>query len=110
MADTKVVSNNSRRKYLRFVRMFFSWVKDEGHVPKNPTDGIKFKADDFNGSFYNVETTERLLLYVAKNERDLIGYFALLTFAGLRPVAVLFNLCRLIHRPMASFADAFGAV
>ncbi len=30
------VSNNTRRKYLRYVRMFFSWVKDEGHSTHNP--------------------------------------------------------------------------
>jgi integrase len=79
------VSNNTRRKYLRFVRMFFSWVRDEGHILRNPTDGIFYKPDGFEAEFYSVETTKQLLRYVAENERDLIGYYALLTFAGLRP-------------------------
>jgi integrase len=79
------VSNNTRRKYIRYVRMFFAWVKDEGHILQNPTDGIFFKPDDFNGEFYSPDTTKRLLRYVADNYKDLIGYYALLTFAGLRP-------------------------
>lgn len=79
------VSNNTRRKYLKFIRMFFSWACDEGHILRNPTAGIRFKADDFSGDFYSVETTKKLLRYVAQNEKDLAGYYALLTFAGLRP-------------------------
>jgi integrase len=79
------VRNNSRRKYLRFIRMFFSWVKDEGHLQKNPTDGIKYKPDDFNADFYDPDTTKKLLRYIVEHEKDLVGYFALLTFAGLRP-------------------------
>lgn len=79
------VSNNTRRKYLLYVRMFFSWVKDEEHLSQNPTDGIKFKGDDFNGDFYTPEATSNILRHVTEHEKDLIGYYALLTFAGLRP-------------------------
>lgn len=79
------VSNNTRRKYLKFIRMFFAWVRDEGHILQNPTDGIFYKPDDFDGDFYSVEVTKKLLRYVAEKEKDLIGYYALLTFAGLRP-------------------------
>jgi integrase len=79
------ISNNTRRKYLRYIRMFFSWVRDEHWIIVNPTDGIFYKPDDFNADFYDVPTTKKLLRYVAENEKDLIGYYALLTFAGLRP-------------------------
>jgi integrase len=79
------VSNNTRRKYLRYIRMFFGWVKDEHLIAANPTDGIFYKPDDFNADFYDVGTTKRLLRYVAETETDLIGYYSLLTFAGLRP-------------------------
>jgi integrase len=79
------VTNNTRRKYLRFIRMFFSWVRDEGFILRNPTDGIRYKPDGFNAEFYSVETTKKLLRYVAANEPDLIGYYSLLVFAGLRP-------------------------
>jgi integrase len=79
------VSNNTRRKYLRYIRMFFNWVKDEHYILVNPTDGIFFKPDDFTADFYDAETTKKILKYVAENEKDLLGYYALLTFAGLRP-------------------------
>jgi integrase len=79
------ISNTTRRKYRLYVRMFFSWVKDEGHLLQNPTDGIFYKPDDFNGDFYTPEVTKRLLRYVVEHEKDLVGYYALLTFAGLRP-------------------------
>ncbi|MBE0546045.1 MAG: site-specific integrase [Verrucomicrobia bacterium] len=81
----KRVTNNTRRKYLRYIRMFFSWVKDEHLIDANPTDGIFYKPDDFTAGFYDVPTTKKLLRYVAENKKDLIGYYALLTFAGLRP-------------------------
>lgn len=79
------VSNTTRRKYLLYVRMFFSWVKDEGHLSQNPTDGIFYKPDDPNGAFYSPEVTKKILRYIVEHEKDLIGYYALLTFAGLRP-------------------------
>jgi integrase len=79
------ISNNTRRKFLRFIRMFFNWVVEEGHIPKNPTVGIKFKSDDFEAKFYTPEQIKKLLRYVAETNKDLVGYFALLTFAGLRP-------------------------
>ena len=79
------VSNNTRGKYLRHIRAFFGWVKNEKWLLANPTDGIKFKPDDYSAEFYDVPTTKRLLRYVADNAKDLIGYYALLTFGGLRP-------------------------
>ncbi len=80
-----LAASATRRKYLLYVRMFFSWVKDEGHLSQNPTDGIFYKPDDFNGAFYSPEVTKKLLRYIVEHQKDLIGYYALLTFAGLRP-------------------------
>ncbi len=79
------VENNTRRKYLKYVRQFFAWVIDEGHIDKNPTNGLFYKPDDFNAEFYDLETTKKLLHYVAQKEKDLVGFYALLTFVGLRP-------------------------
>lgn len=79
------VSNNTRRKHLTYIRMFFGWVKDEGYLLINPSDGIKFKADGFEARFYTPEKTKQIIEYVSKNQPDLIGYYTLLTFAGLRP-------------------------
>ena len=79
------LSNNTRRKYLLFIRMFFGWVLDEGHIIKKPTDGIRFIADPFHGEFYSPDETKQLLKYINVNHPELVGYYALLTFAGLRP-------------------------
>jgi hypothetical protein len=67
------ISNNTRKAYLRFIRMFFSWIVDEGHLSKNPTDGIKYKPDDFNAEFYSPDETAKLLRYVVEHCKPLIG-------------------------------------
>jgi integrase len=79
------VKNNTRRKYRLFIGMFFKWVVDEGHLLKNPAEGIKFKSEKYQGQCYKLEQTKKLLRHVMETNRDLIGYFAVLTFAGLRP-------------------------
>ncbi|MBI1177183.1 tyrosine-type recombinase/integrase [bacterium] len=81
----KPISNNTRRQYLKYIRQFCSYIVDENILLRNPTVGIKFKRDDFNGDFYSVEQTRELLKYVHEKHKDLIGYYALLVFAGLRP-------------------------
>jgi hypothetical protein len=78
-------NNTTRKKYLTYIRNFFNWVKDDKLLVFNPTDGLKFKLEPCEATFYNVEETKNLLQFVLKNEPDLIGYYALLTFAGLRP-------------------------
>ena len=79
------ISNNTRKQYLKYIRQFYGWVFDEGYISKNPTDGIFFKSDSFEARFYSVETRAKLLKHVAENSKPLIGYYSLLTFAGLRP-------------------------
>lgn len=69
------ITNNTRRKYLLYVRMFFSWVKTEGHISQNPTDGIKYKVGDFNGAFYSPKDTKKLLRYVAEKVQYETGRF-----------------------------------
>ena len=80
-------NKNTRRKYLTFVRMFFNWVlgEDKGYVVRNPADGIKYKAERFEKEFYPPETLKTLLRYIAENHKELVGYYSLLAFAGLRP-------------------------
>ena len=79
------ISNNTRRKYRIYIGMFFKWVMEEGHITHNPASGIKYKSDGYDGRFYTPEQTKKLLRYVVENHKDLAGYFALMTFAGLRP-------------------------
>lgn len=82
------VSNNTRRKHRLFIGMFFKWAIDEGHVTTNPATGIKFKSEEYQGRWYSPEQTKKLLRYVVETNKDLVGYFALATFAGLRPTEV----------------------
>lgn len=79
-------NRNTHRKYLRFIRMFFIWAKHKRHLSQeNPTDGIIIKSEDFKALRFEPEQVRELLRYVATNEKDLVGMYALLTFAGLRP-------------------------
>jgi integrase len=79
------VSNNTRTKYLRYIRMFFGWVKDEHFISANPTDGIFYKRDGFNGGFYRPNVVSDLLRHVITDHKDMVGYYSMLTFCGLRP-------------------------
>jgi len=85
MLNKMDVCNNTRRKYLLIIRMFFKWLVDEGHLVKKPTDGIRITPDGYKGDCYTPAETKKLLRYIAENHKELIGYYALLTFAGLRP-------------------------
>lgn len=80
-------TNNTRKKYLTFIRMFFNWVlgEDKHYILTNPANGIRFKPDGFEKDFYPPATIKTLMRYVVQNHKELTGYYALLTFAGLRP-------------------------
>ena len=80
-------TNNTRKKYLTFVRMFFNWVlaEDKGYVVTNPAEGIKFKTEKFERAFYQPESVKNFLGKIAEKYPTLVGYYAVLTFCGLRP-------------------------
>ena len=81
-----VKNRNTHRKYLRYIRMFFIWLKDHKHNSENPTDSIKIKGESYEANFYKPDAIEKLLRHVLQPEhKDLIGFYALLIFAGLRP-------------------------
>jgi len=79
-------NRNTHRKYLRFIRMFFIWAKGKRHLcQENPSDGITIKSEDFKALKFEPEQVSNLLRHVATHEKDLVGMYALLIFAGLRP-------------------------
>src|SRR5262249_46287914 len=80
-----VKNRNTHRKYLRWIKTLFIWLKDHHHNDINPCDGIKIKGESFEAEFYPPETVKKILRYVMEHEKDLIGYYSLLAFAGLRP-------------------------
>jgi len=79
------ISNNTRKKYLLFIRMFFGWCLDEGKLLKNPTDGISFKGEVFRKEFHQSQEIKTFLQQVIVLDERLVGYYSLLIFAGLRP-------------------------
>lgn len=79
------VTNNTRRKYLRFLRMFATWLKHESLLTANPFESIFFKPDDFHAACYTVDEIRTLLRHIVDHCPDLIGHYTLMTFAGLRP-------------------------
>ena len=81
------VTNNTRKKYLTFVRMFFKWVlaEDRGYIVTNPAIGIKFRPDKFEKKFYQMEILKEFFRQLAEKYPQLIGYYSVLLFAGLRP-------------------------
>jgi integrase len=84
--NLRAKNRNTHRKYLRFIRMFFIWAKHKRHLCQdNPTDGIIIKSEDFKALRFEPEQVRDLLRDVATNEKDLVGMYALLIFAGLRP-------------------------
>lgn len=89
------VANNTRKKYLTYISMVFKWLRDHKHIAENPTEGIKIKYTPFEAEFYPPDTTKAVLHYVLKNEPDLMGFYALLTFAGFR----ISNVARRMGRP-----------
>ena len=73
--ELPVRNRNNHRKYLRWIRMFFIWAKDNHRLTRqNPTDGIKIKSEDYVAEFYPPEKVKNLLRYVAKTEKDMVGF------------------------------------
>jgi integrase len=80
-------TNNTRNKYATFIRMFFNWVlhEDRQYIQTNPAAGIRFRSEGFEKEFYPLETLRGLLRFIVEEHKSLLGYYAILTFAGLRP-------------------------
>lgn len=75
----------TQRTYQKQVRGLFQWLKVNGHITDNPTDGLKLVrivADEVE-----IMTVEQAQLLFSKNisqPRELCGRLALECFAGLR--------------------------
>lgn len=49
--------------YLRFCKMFFKWLYDEGHIAKNPCERIKYPKAQHNTSGKVISEDQLLLLF-----------------------------------------------
>lgn len=80
------VSNNTRRKYLTYIKMFIKWVyHNKEYLTKNVIEGINFKREKFQKEFYTNNQVADFLRKVDKEYPQLLGYYVLSTFVGLRP-------------------------
>ncbi|HUA66552.1 MAG TPA: hypothetical protein VME24_11940 [Alphaproteobacteria bacterium] len=78
-------TNNTRKKYLTFIRMFFNWVIGEGYIQFNPSVGIKFKTENFEKEYYSPDAIKDFIHCIDKKHHPLLGYYVAQTFVGLRP-------------------------
>lgn len=80
------VSNNTRRKYLTYIKMFMKWVhENKEYTAKNPLIGLNFKRDKFEKAFYSVGTLQTFFKSVYEKRPQMTAYYVLSCFAGLRP-------------------------
>lgn len=71
---------------LRSLRAFFNWAIAHGHLATNPCVGIKLeRVQEPRRVVLTLAQTEQLLHAVHDRRPDLLGYFVLCLFAGLRP-------------------------
>jgi integrase len=66
---------------------FFEWVKtDKNQIKDNPVSGIKrFQGDSSEVEIFTVDKSIEILATVLRDEPDLIHYYLLGFFAGMRP-------------------------
>ena len=78
-------TNQTRKHYLKYVRMFFKWCVENDYIQKNPTDKIRVKLNPDDIKIYTPEEIERLLRLCEEKFPKLLGYYCLTIFGGLRP-------------------------
>lgn len=80
------VSNNSRKIYYKMFKQFFTYATNKKILKNNPSIGIKINSDEsFGVKVLSFEQVKTLLTTVYQKEKDLIPYFAIALFAGIRP-------------------------
>ena len=78
-------TNQTRKHYLKYVRMFFKWCVENEYILKNPTDKIRVKLNPDEIKIYTPEEIERLLRLCEEKFPRLLGFYCLTIFGGLRP-------------------------
>jgi integrase len=78
-------SNITRRQKNRYVRQFFNWCKEEGYCSGNPTDGIKITVTRSEVTILTPRQVIELLRLVETKFPEMVGFYVLCVFAGLRP-------------------------
>ncbi|NBR07869.1 MAG: hypothetical protein EBT92_19190 [Planctomycetes bacterium] len=78
-------SNVTKRQKNRYVRQFFNWCKLEGYCSENPADGIKITVKKSEVTILKPSEIVELLRLVEKKFPEMVGFYVLCVFGGLRP-------------------------
>lgn len=77
---------NQHNHILRALNAFFNWSLDSGDLILNPCADIKLaRVPEPARQIFTLDQTRTLLEFVHEKRPDLLGYFSLCLFAGLRP-------------------------
>ena len=80
------LSGTNQNNYRRVLVGFFDFARRRKYIRSNPAAELeKPTLDDKLPEIFTVEETERVLRAAEKHRPDMIPYFALCIFAGLRP-------------------------
>jgi len=75
-----------RKNHITYLRGFFNFAVKRGYIKRNPADALeKPSLDDKMPEIMKVDEFEKLIRVVEQNDLRMIPYFALCSFAGLRP-------------------------
>lgn len=78
-------TNVTRKHYLTYVRMFFTWCVKHKYIQANPTDNVQVKIRLKDVEIYTPEETGKLLTLCQQKFPQLLGFYCLSAFGGLRP-------------------------
>ena len=78
-------TNQTKKQYLKYVRLFFNWCISRKYISENPTKNIKVTLFPDEVKIYEPEDVERLLRLCEEKFPSLLGYYCLTIFGGLRP-------------------------
>jgi integrase len=76
----------SRNAHLRGVRTLLNYAVKQSYIQRNPALAIDFsKTRHLNPVVFSIDQVERLLRWCQTNKPEIVPYYALGLFAGLRP-------------------------
>jgi len=85
-AEEKSWSDGTYNDLLSFLRSIWTHGVGISLAPRNPMEGLRRrKIRRVNKAIYTVEQVEKLLRCAWDHDRELVPYFAIAIFAGLRP-------------------------
>lgn len=83
-------ATQTQHSELTRLKTIFNWAKREGYVANNPCDNISKEKDlgkvpPRSITFFTFEEVERLMRTCLRLDRELVAYFTLGLFCGIRP-------------------------